>query len=152
MVRLDRGNNNARGIGNNDDQQHLSLDVEFSIVMLFRNPGISIFRCRTEESTCVVDTRSPFSLQLIFRHRNTHKFHQYNQYAKLKNHSVGRCVTIFSEGREIIASSARSNERRQAPGPSVNFNLDIADTRAKIQVYRDAGVISDGSSVLGMLE
>ncbi len=31
-------------------------------------------------------------------------------------------------------------------------NLDIADTRAKIQVYRDAGVISDGSTVLGMLE
>jgi hypothetical protein len=93
-----------------------------------------------EESTCVVDTRSPFSLQLIFRHRNTHKFHQYNQYAKLKNHSVGRCVTIFSEDREIIASSARSNERRQAPGPSVNFKEETphlaASRTSSLQVHK----------------
>ncbi len=46
--------------------------------------------------------------------QNTHKFRQYNQYSRLKKHSVNRCVTIGSEGREIIASSTRSNERRQA--------------------------------------
>jgi hypothetical protein len=74
-----------------------------------------------EEATCVVDTRSPLSLQPIFRHRNAHKFYQYNQQGKLKNHSVARCVTIHSEDREKIESSTRSNERRQAPGPSVNF-------------------------------
>ncbi len=31
------------------------------------------------------------------------------------------CVAIDIEDRKIIASSTRSNERRQAPGPSVNF-------------------------------
>ena len=99
-------------------------------------------RSGDEESTCVVDTRSPFSLQLIFRHRNTHKFHQYNQYGKLRHHSVGRCVTIFSEDREIIASSTRSNERRQAPGPSVNFkdetniNGDLKNESQKTQAER----------------
>jgi hypothetical protein len=39
----------------------------------------------------------------------------------VKNHSVARCVTIYSEDREKIALSTRSNERRQAPGSSVNF-------------------------------
>ena len=108
--------------------------VTKTATFLFHPPG--------EESTCVVDTRSPFSLQLIFRHLNTHKFHQYNQYAKLKNDSVGRCVTIFSEDREIIASSARSNERRQAPGPSVNFkdetniNGDLKNESQKTQAER----------------
>ena len=110
--------------------------------MKYHPHGSVLFCTFSEESTCVVDTRSPFSLQLIFRHRNTHKFHQYNQQAKLKNHSVGRCVTIYSEDREIIASSTRAKERRQALGPSVNFkdetniNGDLRSESQKTQAER----------------
>jgi len=39
---------------------------------------------------------SPFFLT----QQNTHKFHQYNQYIRLKKHSVNRCVTIRSEDRD----------------------------------------------------
>lgn len=43
VVRLDRGCNIARGICNNHYRQHLSLDVDFSVVMLLRKPNILIF-------------------------------------------------------------------------------------------------------------
>jgi hypothetical protein len=96
----------------------------------------------TKESTCVEDTRTPRILQPGLRHQNTHKFDQYNQCSRLKKNSVNRCVTIRSEDREIIASSTRSNERRQAPGPSVNFkeetytNGDLRNEGQKTQAER----------------
>jgi hypothetical protein len=95
-----------------------------------------------KESTCVEDTRAPGSLQPGLRHQNAHKFDQYNQCSRLKKNSVNRCVTIRSEDREIIASSTRSNERRQAPGPSVNFkeetytNGDLRNEGQKTQAER----------------
>jgi hypothetical protein len=72
----------------------------------------------------------------------THKFHQYNRCSRLKKHRVNRCVTLRSEDREIIASSTRSNERRQAPGPSVHFreetytNGDLRNEGQKTQAER----------------
>ena len=51
----------------------------------------------------------------------THKFSIYIAEARLSKRSVYRWVIIPAEDREKIASSTRSNERRQAPGPSVNF-------------------------------
>ncbi len=57
----------------------------------------------------------------FFKKAKSHEFYECNQYSRLKKHSVNCCVSIRSEDREIIASSTRSNERRQAPGPSVNF-------------------------------
>ena len=47
-----------------------------------------------------------------------------------------------AEDREKIASSTRSNERRQAPGPSVNFkdetniNGDLRNESQKTQAER----------------
>jgi cystathionine beta-lyase len=32
-----------------------------------------------KESTCVENTQAPWSFKPNLRHRNTHKFHQYNQ-------------------------------------------------------------------------
>ena len=99
-------------------------------------------RDNRKESTCADDTRSPASLQPSLRHQNTHKSYQYNQYSRLKKHSANRCVRIYSEDREIIASSTRSNERPQAPGPSVNFkeetytNGDLRNEGQKTQAER----------------
>jgi hypothetical protein len=95
-----------------------------------------------KEPTCVEDTRAPRGLQPSLRHQNTHKSYQYNQYSRLKKHSANRCVRIYSEDREIIASSTRSNERRQAPGPSVHFkeethtNGDLRNEGQKTQAER----------------
>mgnify|MGYP003339340829 FL=1 len=50
--------------------------VAFALMVVFlKINGLRL----TEESTCIVETRSPLSSQPIFRHRNTHKFYQYNQ-------------------------------------------------------------------------
>ena len=94
-----------------------------------------------EESTCAEDTRAPSSLQPSLRHQNTHKSYQFNQCSRLKKHSANRCVRIHSEDREILASSTRSHERRQAPGPSVNFkeetniNGDLRNESQKTSSY-----------------
>jgi hypothetical protein len=51
-------------------------------------------------------------------------------------------VTIDFEDREIIASSTRSNERREVPEPSVNFkketkiNGDLRNESRKTQAER----------------
>ena len=69
---------------------------------------------------------SPIELTAHFlTGQNTHKFLQYNQQGRLKKHSVSCCVAIDIEDRKIIASSTRSNERRQGPGPSVNFREEM---------------------------
>jgi hypothetical protein len=111
-----------------------------------------------KESTCVVGTRSWLSLQPIFRHRNTHKVYQYNQEGKLDNHRVARCVTIYSEDREIIASSTRLNERRQTTGLSVHFkeetphlaacrtsSLQVRKATIKIRASEYFLLITDGA-------
>jgi hypothetical protein len=61
--------------------------------------------------------------------------------ASKRNLLVSR-ITIQFEDREIIAWSTRSNERRQAPGPSVNFkdetniNGDLRNESQKTQAER----------------
>jgi DNA helicase HerA-like ATPase len=50
-------------------------DIEKPKLVFFFDEAPLLFK----ESTCVVDTGSRLSLPPIFRHRNTHKFYQYNQ-------------------------------------------------------------------------
>jgi hypothetical protein len=77
---------------------------------------------RDKESPCAEDTRAPLSLQpSFFTKQNTHKSYRCNQYSRLKKHGVTSCGSFHSEDHEIIPSGTRSHERRQAPGPSVNF-------------------------------
>ena len=59
----------------------------------------------TKESTCVEDTRGPRDLQPSLRYQNTHKFHQYNQYSRVKKRGVNGCVTIFPEDRSLNHSN-----------------------------------------------
>ena len=60
----------------------------------------------------------------------------------LSKRSVCLLVILTAEDREKIASSARSNERRQAPGPSVNLkeetytNGDLRNEDQKTQAER----------------
>ena len=60
----------------------------------------------------------------------------------LSKRSVYLLVILTAEDREIIASSSRSHERRQAPGPSGNFkeethtNGDLRNEDQKSQAER----------------
>lgn len=89
----------------------------------------------------------------ICTRQNTHKFHHCNQYSRPKKHSANRGVTIRSEDREIIASSSRSNERRQAPGPSVNSKEETntnRDLRNESQKTSTFALTSYGGQASGL--